>query len=81
MSLNPIPAVDYVPGDPETLLSAVALEHLRRMARDAGAPQRLLDQDDIELLRELGLWISGGLAREALLLAGSEEGLNVDYSQ
>ena len=76
MSLDPIPSVDYVPGDPEPLLSAVALEHLRRMAKDAGAPQRLLDPDDIELLRELGLLTSGGLAREALLLAGSEDGLN-----
>lgn len=46
------------------------------MARDAGAPQRLLELDDIGLLRELGLLISSGLAREALLLAGSEDGLN-----
>lgn len=76
MSLNPTPSVDYVPGDPEPLLSAAALERLRRMARDAGAPQRLLDLDDVELLRELGLLTPGGLAREALLLAGSEDGLN-----
>jgi len=76
MSLDPIPSVDYVPGDPEPLLSAVALEHLRRMARDAGAPQRLLELDDVGLLVELGLMTPGGLAREALLLAGSEDGLN-----
>jgi len=76
MILDPISSVDYVPGDPEPLLSTVALEHLRRMARDAGAPQRLLDPVDIELLRELGLLTSGGLAREALLLAGSEDGLS-----
>lgn len=81
MSLAPIPSVGYVPGDPEPLLSAVALEHLCRMARDAGAPQRLLDLDNIELLRELGLLTSSGMAREALLLAGSEEGLNQYFSE
>jgi ATP-dependent DNA helicase RecG len=66
----------WISGNPEPVLSVSALDHLRRMARDAGAPQRLLDPDDIELLRELGLLTSGGLAREALLLAGSEDGLN-----
>lgn len=76
MSLDPTPSVDYVPGDPEPLLSAVALEHLRRMARDAGAPPRLLELDDVGLLVELGLMTSSGLGREALLLAGSEDGLN-----
>lgn len=76
MSLDPTPSVDYVPGDPEPLLSAVALEHLRRIARDAGAPPRLLELDDVGLLVELGLMTSSGLAREALLLAGSENGLN-----
>lgn len=76
MSLDPIPSVDYVPGDPEPLLSAAALEHLRRMARDAGAPQRLLELDDVGLLVELGLMTSSGLARDALLLAGSEDGLS-----
>lgn len=72
--LNGPPA--WIPGNPELLLSAVALEHLRCIARDAGAPQRLLELDDIGLLRELGLLSSSGLARETLLLAGSEEGLN-----
>ena len=76
MSLDPTPSVDYVPGDPEPLLSAVALEHLRRMARNAGAPPRLLELDDVGLLVELGLMTSSGLAREALLLAGSKDGLN-----
>lgn len=76
MSLDPTPSVDYVPGDSEPLLSAVALEHLRRIARDAGAPPRLLELDDVGLLVELGLMTSSGLAREALLLAGSEDGLN-----
>lgn len=72
--LNVPPA--WIPGDPEPLLSTAALEHLRRMAKDAGAPQHLLDLDNNGLLTELGLLIPSGLAREALILAGSEEGLN-----
>lgn len=72
--LNGPPA--WIPDNPELLLSAAALERLRCLARDAGAPQRLLDLDDIDLLKELGLLTSNGLAREALLLAGSEEGMN-----
>ncbi len=72
--LNGPPA--WIPGIPELLLSAAALEHLRCLARNAGAPQRLLDLDDIDLLKELGLLTSNGLVREVLLLAGSEEGLN-----
>ncbi len=72
--LNVPPA--WIPGDPEPLLSKAALEHLPLIARDAGAPQHLLDLDNNGLLTELGLLTPSGLAREALLLAGSEDGLN-----
>ena len=71
----------WIPGNPELLLSATALEHLRIIARDASAPQRLLELDDVELLRELGLFTSNGLAREALLLAGSEAGLTQHFPE
>jgi len=72
--LNNPPA--WIPGNPEPLLLASALKQLRIIAWDAGAPQRLLELDDIELLTELGLWKSNALARDALLLAGNEDGLN-----
>ncbi len=65
----------WIPGNPEPLLSAVALEQLRRMARDAGALQDLLALEIPGLLAELGLLSSHSLAREALLLVGSERGL------
>ena len=68
--------MDCIPGDPESLLSAAALEQLRRLARDAGAPQDLFALEPPGLLAELGLLSSQGLVREALLLAGSEDGLN-----
>jgi len=71
----------WIAGNPEPLLSAAAMKQLRIIAWDAGAPQRLLELDDIELLTELGLWTSRGLAREALLLAGSEDGLNQHFPE
>lgn len=71
----------WIPGNPEPLLSMVALEQLRRMSRDAGALQSLLDLDDIGLLTELSLCTPSGLAREALLLAGSEEGLRQHFPE
>ncbi|HNT25836.1 MAG TPA: ATP-binding protein [Anaerolineales bacterium] len=62
-------------GELAPLLSMTALERLRRMAREAGGPQDSLDRDDLGLLTDVGLLDEQGMAREALLLVGSEEGL------
>ncbi len=65
----------WITGNPVPLLSPAALEQLRSMAREAGGPQGLLDQDDLGLLAALGLLNEWGLAKVALVLAGSEAGV------
>ena len=57
------------------LLSAAALEALRNQARKEKAPKDLLRLSDVELLSTLGLIRRGELTRAALLLAGSEAGI------
>lgn len=56
---------------PAALLSAAALERLRDLARQEQAPEDLLRQTDLDLLRALGVLRDGRLTRAALLLAGT----------
>lgn len=44
-----------VPGNPETHISAVAMEQLREAASQERAPDTLLDLEDLDLLRALGV--------------------------
>ncbi|WP_346796346.1 ATP-binding protein [Halomonas sp. Bachu 37] len=62
------------PADP-ALLSPVALEALRDLARKERVPDDLLTRSDMELLDALGLVRQGKLTRAAILLAGSEAAL------
>lgn len=57
------------------LLSPMALEALRNLARAERAPEDLLDLSDVELLGALGLIKKSELTRAALLLAGNEAAL------
>ena len=64
-----------IAGDPESLLSAAALEHLRDAGRRERAPEELLALSDVELLSALGVLRQGRLTRGAILLAGRAEAL------
>lgn len=57
------------------LLSPVALETLRNLARAERAPSELLLQNDLELLASIGLIRNNRLTRAAILLAGTEAAL------
>jgi ATP-dependent DNA helicase RecG len=57
------------------LLSPVALESLRKLAREASAPDELLALEDIELLISIGLVTNGRFSRAAILLAGTEQAI------
>jgi ATP-dependent DNA helicase RecG len=64
-----------VPGDPSTLLSAVALEELRGAARRENAPEDLWLASGLDLLGALGVLRDGWLTRAGVLLAGSEDAI------
>lgn len=64
-----------VPGDPEPLLSAAAMEQLCDASRRGGAPAELLALPDVELLSALGVLRGGQLTGAALLLAGRADAL------
>ncbi len=61
-----------VPGRPESLISAAAMERLRETARRERAPEDLLSKGDKDLLAAIGLIRSGHLLRAGVLLAGTE---------
>jgi len=62
------------PADP-ALLSPVALEALRNLAKAERAPEDLLQLDDMDLLAAVGVIRKQRLTRAALLLAGTEHAL------
>jgi ATP-dependent DNA helicase RecG len=68
-----------VPGRPETLLSATALERLREVARRERAPDDLLQLPDRDLLAALGLLRNGHLLRGGLFLAGTAEAIRTQF--
>jgi ATP-dependent DNA helicase RecG len=68
-----------VPGRPETLLSAAALERLRKVARRERAPDDLLALSDRDLLAALGLLRNGHLLRGGLFLAGTAEAIRTQF--
>jgi ATP-dependent DNA helicase RecG len=61
-----------------SLLSPLALEVLRNLARTERAPEDLIKLDSLELLSALGLIKKRRLTRAAILLAGTEDALR-DY--
>ncbi|HZB11361.1 MAG TPA: RNA-binding domain-containing protein [Rubrobacter sp.] len=61
-----------VPGDPESHLSAVAMEQLRETARRERASEELLTSSDVDLLRALGVIRKGHITRAGVFLAGKE---------
>jgi ATP-dependent DNA helicase RecG len=61
-----------------SLLSPLALEALRNLARTERAPDDLIKLDSLELLSALGLIRKRRLTRAAILLAGTEDALR-DY--
>jgi ATP-dependent DNA helicase RecG len=69
-----------VPGSPESLISAVAMERLREAARREKAPDDLLQKSDRELLAALGLLRSGRLLRAGVLLAGVADAIRTHFS-
>jgi ATP-dependent DNA helicase RecG len=63
-----------VPGALPDLISPAAMEELRRLMQEAGAPADLLGQGDADLLRSLGVVTGEGtLLMAGLLLAGKAE--------
>lgn len=66
---------ETVPGRPEALISAAAMETLRRAAAAGNAPKDLLASSDEEMLTAVGVRANGRLTRAGLLLAGSEAAL------
>jgi len=69
-----------VPGRPETLVSAAAMERLREAARRENAPDDLLRRPDRELLSTLGLIRDGRLLRAGVLLTGTEDAIRRYFS-
>ena len=62
-----------VAGNPESHISASAMERLREIAQQERALEVLLDLDDLDLLRALlGLLRNGHLTRAGILLVGKE---------
>jgi len=68
-----------VPGRPESLISAAAMERLREAARRENAPDDLLRRPDRELLTTLGLIRDGRLLRAGVLLAGMENAIRGQF--
>jgi len=64
-----------VHGSTDKLLSPVALEVLRNIARTENAPDDLMRLSDKELMRALGLARNGNMTKAAILLAGTEDAL------
>lgn len=78
------PTAERVTGSPAELVSAVAMEGLRRLMEEAGAAADLVRQSDIDLLRALGVVSGDGqLLVAGLLLAGKPETIRnvVPYAQ
>jgi len=69
-----------VSGRPEKLVSAAAMERLRKAARRENAPDDLLRRPDRELLLTLGLIRDGRLLRAGVLLVGTEDAIRKHYS-
>ncbi len=67
-------AEPVAPADP-SILSAVALESLRNLAKAERAPDDLLKLGDLDLLATLDLVKNRQLTRAAILLAGNEKAL------
>jgi len=68
-----------VPGRPESLISAAAMERLREAARRENAPDDLLRRPDRELLSTLGLIREGRLLRAGVLLTGTENAIREHF--
>ena len=68
-----------VPGRPEPLISAAAMERLREAARRENAPGDLLRRPDRELLSTLGLIRDGRLLRAGVLLTGTEDAIREHF--
>lgn len=68
-----------VPGRPESLISAAAMERLREAARRENAPDDLLRRPDRELLSTLGLIRDGSLLRAGVLLTGTENAIREHF--
>lgn len=69
-----------VPGRPESLVSAAAMEQLRETARRERAPEDLLAKSDKDLLAAIGLIRNGHLLRGGVLLAGTEAAIREHLS-
>jgi len=69
-----------VSGSPESLISAAAMERLRKVARRENAPDDLLRQPDRELLSALGLIRDGRLLRAGVLLTGTENAIREHFT-
>lgn len=68
-----------VPGRPESLISAAAMQRLREAARRENAPHDLLSKSDQDLLAALGLIRNGHLLRAGVLLAGTEAAIQEHF--
>ncbi len=68
-------SAETVHDDLTSLLSAVAMDHLRTMAREQSAPEDLLAMNDRQLLQALGLMPNGKVSKGAILLCGNEDAL------
>ena len=68
------------PGQPESLISAAAMERLRESARREKAPDDLLQKTDRDLLGTIGLIRNGRLVRAGILLAGTAEAIREHFS-
>ena len=69
------PTSQEIPGNPETHISASAMEQLREAARQERAPEDLLQMDDLQLLSNLGVLHNGHLTRAGLLIGGKDESI------
>lgn len=68
-----------VPGSIKSLVSASAIERLRREATKEKAPDDLLRRTDLDLLGAIGLIRNGRLLRAGLLLAGNPEAIREHF--
>lgn len=64
-----------IPGNPETHISAAAMEVLRASAERENAPGELLNLSDVDLLSSLGLIKSDNITRAGIILIGKESSI------
>jgi len=68
-------SAELVSAELHKIVSPIAMEKLRRMAKEENAPDDLLRMEDRQLLKALGVCPGGNITKAAVLLCGTEEAI------